>query len=108
MSVFLLVIACCLWFVAMGALCFAAMEALMDGRHLRSCIFGTCGIVVLAASVAIVSGFTDGTESTTLCLRGHQAWSRTEHPTVFVGKVPIPAHTSTSKVWVCDEWEAER
>jgi hypothetical protein len=104
MFVFFAVIAGCLWLVAVGALCIATFDAFEYHGIGRGVTFAAFGLVLFAVPFGVASAMGDG-RGDRLCLRGHQEWRESWRGPVVVGKVIVPGGRSTSKSWVCDQWE---
>lgn len=80
-----------------------AWQLYKEGDRPFGLFIGLIAALMLVVPGAIYYGDTDPYASV-LCLHGHQEWVTTSAP-VLVGKAMVPT-TSTSKVWVCDQWEA--
>ena len=98
-------ILCLLGFLGLGVCSFFAFIEGIDERRVLPFALGSAGglIMVLIVAAAVVQ--LDGQNSDRLCQRGHQEWRTTQRAPVLAGKVIVPGGSSTSKVWVCEQWE---
>lgn len=100
MSVFLLVVALCLWVIAVVCVGMHAAER-------ESWVLGFITILIIAAPFGIGASLmgTDDPHANQLCARGHETWVTWRRPAALVGRVFIPAREVTEKMWICEVWE---
>lgn len=110
MTVFVAVLLIAAWVGVIGAFGWYALNAFMpmwgDSKPVRGFMFCVAAVVTLAGGIA-VGATKSGPNDNRLCLSGHQEWQSRQGAPVLVGKVIVPGGTYTSKVWVCDRWEAK-
>jgi hypothetical protein len=101
------IVVLCAWIALLIYLGMRALDRTFDNT--RAAIgWGLVAVLVLAVPVAaavVVTGANDP-NANRLCLRGYQQWHTTRRPPMLAGKVIVPGGTRTSKVWVCEQWEA--
>lgn len=105
LAVILAVVLMIVWLICLIALGIFAVETWISRGWKRGLPVAAAGILLFAVPVGLAGGVNDP-NANRLCLSGHQEWRSSYRAPILAGKVIVPGGTSTSKVWVCERWEA--
>lgn len=90
------------WIALILWLAGVAFETASTGK---AWLCGVLAALVLVLPFAMIAADQEADPyANVLCVDGYQEWHTTRTSPVLVGKVIVPGHDVSSKVWVCRQW----